>query len=230
MPIKILSWNIWIDNHFAEVKDFLQHADADILGLQEVRDDDPTRDTIKFLVSMGYSYVFAPITMSWDGKTWSFGPAIFTKHPIISKSTYFLTEKEDRRSLVQADIELGNRVVHIFCTHLTHTHQQNSGVQLQQAREVLAHIPGHDSILMGDFNAIPTSTTIRAVKETLVDADPNNLPTWSVYPEGCEDCNPQQIDIRLDYIFTTSDIKTNSYQVESSKGSDHLPISVVAKL
>lgn len=230
MPTKIVSWNIWIDSHFNEVKDFLQHADADILGLQEVRDDDPTRDTIKFLESMGYSYVFGPITMSWDGKTWSFGPAIFTKHPIVSKSTFVLTEKADRRSLVQADIKFGDRVVHVFSTHLTHTHQQDSDLQLEQAREVLAHVPAHDSILMGDFNAAPDSTTIQAVKETLVDADPNNLPTWSVYPEGCEACQPQKIDIRLDYIFTTKDIKTSSYQVESSKGSDHLPISVITEL
>jgi endonuclease/exonuclease/phosphatase family metal-dependent hydrolase len=141
-----------------------------------------------------------------------------------------LTENDDRRALVQANIKINDQIVHVFSTHLSHTHQQNSVIQLQQASEVLAHIPDNSSILMGDFNAIPSSTTIEKVKEVLVDTDTHNLPTWSVYPEGCVECNPQKIDIRLDYIFTTKDITTNSYKVESSKGSDHLPISAVVEL
>lgn len=230
MQAKVLSWNIWTDNHFDEIKDFLQQSDADIIGLQEVRDDDPSRDTVKFLGKLGFNYVFTPITKNWDGKNWSFGPSIFTKHQIVSKNEFMLTEKEDSRALVQADIKINNRVIHVFCTHLSHTHQKDSDIQLQQAQEILTHIPGRDSILMGDFNAVPASTTIKRVKEVLIDADLNNLPTWSVYPEGCESCNPQKIDIRLDYIFTTNDIKTNSYKVERSMGSDHLPISVIAEL
>ena len=83
---------------------------------------------------------------------------------------------------------------------------------------------------MGDFNATSDSKTILKVKESFIDVDSNNEPTWSVYPEGCVTCNPQKIDIRLDYIFTTKDIKTHSYRVEDSKGSDHLPISVMAEL
>lgn len=230
MQVKILSWNIWVDNHFNQIKDFLQKSDADIIGLQEVMENDPSRDIVKYLERIGFNYVFTPITKNWDGEIWSFGPAIFTKHQIVSRNKFMLTEKEDSRALVQADIKINNRVVHVFCTHLTHTHQKNSDLQLQQAKELLAHIPDKNSLLMGDFNALPDSKTIAKVKEVLIDADINNGPTWSVYPEGCQTCNPQKIDTRLDYIFTTKDIKTNSYKVESSKGSDHLPISVIAEL
>lgn len=230
MQAKILSWNIWVDNHFDQIKNFLEQSDADIIGLQEVRDDDPSRDTVKFLEKLGFNYVFTPLTKNWDGKNWSFGPAIFTKHQIVSRNKFMLTEKEDSRVLVQADIKINNRIVHVFCTHLTHTHQKNSDLQLRQAEELLTHIPDKNSILMGDFNAIPDSKTITEVKEVLFNADVHNQPTWSVYPEGCPTCNPQKIDIRLDYIFTTNDIKTDSYKVENSKGSDHLPISVIAEL
>ena len=83
---------------------------------------------------------------------------------------------------------------------------------------------------MGDFNATPESETIRKMSEVLVDTDPTSAPTWSVYPAGCLVCNPQAIDTRLDYIFTTPDIKTSSFKVEQSKGSDHLPISVIAEI
>lgn len=230
MQTKILSWNIWVDNHFDQIENFLQKSDTDIIGLQEVRDDDPSRDVVKFLEKIGFNYVFTPITKNWNGKIWSFGPAIFTKHQIISKSKFILTEKEDSRALVQADIKISDRVVHVFCTHLTHTHQKDSDLQLQQVKELLAHIPNKNAILMGDFNALPDSETITKVKDVLKDVDINNKPTWSVYPEGCPTCNPQKIDSRLDYIFTTKDIKTNTYKVENSKGSDHLPISVIAEL
>ncbi|MDZ4226986.1 MAG: hypothetical protein U1D26_00745, partial [Patescibacteria group bacterium] len=67
---------------------------------------------------------------------------------------------------------------------------------------------------------------IKRMGKALKDTDPSHAPTWSVYPEGCKVCNPQAIDVRLDYIFASRDLKTHSPKVESSKASDHLPISV----
>lgn len=229
MTVKILSWNIWIDSYFDQVKDFLKKSDADIIGLQEVREDDPSREIIKYLEELGFNHAFAPIAKTWGGKVWNDGPAIFTKHKIISTKKYTLS-KDDNRAAVQADIKIGDKLVHVFSTHLTHTHQKDSDIQMQQVGELLSHVPGEMSILMGDFNATSDSKTILKVKESFIDVDSNNEPTWSVYPEGCVTCNPQKIDIRLDYIFTTKDIKTHSYRVEDSKGSDHLPISVMAEL
>lgn len=229
MQIKILSWNIWIDSHPEQIKEFLRNSDAEIVGLQEVTEDDPSRETIKYLNSLGYKHVFAPVSKTWGGKVYNDGPAIFTKHEIVSTNKFVLA-KVDGRALVQANIKIGDKLIHAFSTHLPHTHQKDSPIQLQQVEELLKHIPIEGSVLMGDFNAIPESPTIQKVKEKLVDTDLTNQPTWSVYPEGCITCNPQKIDIRLDYIFTTKDINTKSYKVEDSKGSDHLPISVIAEL
>lgn len=67
MLVKILSWNIWIDSHLEQVKEFLKNSNADIIGLQEVREDDPSRETIKYLNSLGYQHVFAPIAKTWGG-------------------------------------------------------------------------------------------------------------------------------------------------------------------
>ncbi|HEX8965089.1 MAG TPA: endonuclease/exonuclease/phosphatase family protein [Patescibacteria group bacterium] len=225
MKIKILSWNIWIECDFKQIKRFLKTSNANIIALQEVNENDSVRETIKFLDSLGYQYVFAPIAEEWEGKMWNYGPAIFTKYKIISSKKYILSE-ENKRIAIQADIKISNKILHVFNTHLVHTHQQYSIVQMQQVEELLRHIPHERSVLMGDFNAIPESRTMQKVKTILLDADPNNEPTWSVYSQGCRICNPQKIDVRLDYIFTTKDIKTYSYKVENSKGSDHLPISV----
>lgn len=226
MQVKVLSWNIWVNNNFELVKDFLAKFDADIIGLQEVSGNDESRDTVSFLKELGYQGMFFPQVRPWAGNGRSDGPAIFSKYPIIASNKYVLSEKFGVGA-VQADIKLGQQIVHFFSTHLSHTHQHESSDQMAQISILLKNIAGESSVLMGDFNAIPTGRTIRKIKEKLVDTDPHNSPTWSMYPDGCEVCKPQKINIRLDYIFTSKGIQTHSYKVEYSKGSDHLPISLI---
>lgn len=55
MILKIFSWNIWIDGYFDQVSGFLKKSNADIIGLQEVKGNDPRRDTIGFLNKLGYT-------------------------------------------------------------------------------------------------------------------------------------------------------------------------------
>lgn len=224
MKLKILSWNIWIDCNFEQVKKFLKSSNADIIGLQEVLDNDPKRDVIKFFNKQGYNYVYAPIKKVWGSRTWSDGPAIFTKHKIIKSETYVLS-KEEARAAARADIQIDGKILHVFVTHLVHTHQIQSANQDEQADNLIKLLPKENTIVIGDFNATPDSSVITQMRKTLTDSDPKSLPTWSVYPQGCPTCNPQDINIRLDYIFLTRDIKFLSSKVEFSKASDHLPVS-----
>ena len=229
MKLKILSWNIWVDGHFDKIKDFLRTADADIIGLQEVKDDDPERDVIGFLTGLGYQHVFARTEQIWDGKVYRHGPAIFSKFPI-ARSERYLVDEKDQRAAACADVDVNGTILHIFSTHLVHTHQKPSEKQEAQASRLLEKVPAEHSIVMGDFNATPESKAIQKMKEVLVDTDPTSAPTWSVYPEGCEKCNPQVINTRLDYIFVSEDLKTHSFKVEESKGSDHVPISILVEV
>ena len=91
MQVKILSWNIWIDSYFDQIKEFLKSSQADVIGLQEVREDDPSRETIKYLNSLGYQQVFAPTEKDWGEKVWSDGPAVFTNYDIASSKKYILS-------------------------------------------------------------------------------------------------------------------------------------------
>ena len=227
--IKVLSWNIWIDGHFDDIADFLKKTDADIIGLQEVKDNDPKLDVIGYLSELGYEYRFAPVEYSWDGQTYIFGPAVFSKYKIESSEIFNLHD-EHKRVAVRADIKVGDKVLHVFSTHLMHTHQQPSERQEAQVKNLIKAIPTDHSIVMGDFNATPESNAIQKMKEVLIDSDSNSLPTWSVYPAGCEDCNPQKIDTRLDYIFVTPDLRAHSFEVGESRASDHLPILVTVEL
>src|SRR5438045_3899372 len=123
MQLKILSWNIWINGYFDKVIEFLKTSQADIVGLQEVVDDDPKRDVIKEMTKLGFEYDFGFAEHSWGGKVYRDGPAIFSKYKIVSKKTHVLSQK-DKRVAVQADIEIGNKNIHVFNTHLVHNHQK----------------------------------------------------------------------------------------------------------
>lgn len=229
MKLKVLSWNIWIDGYFGQAADFLKMSQADIIGLQEVVNDDPNRNVFKILEGIGYESAFGYAEHSWGGKVYKDGPVIFSKYKIVKRGTHTLSEK-DPRAAVQADIVAGHKILHVLSTHLLHTHQKDSEEQNIQARNLIGILPKQRTILMGDFNATPESYTIKKMRGVLVDTDPNSKPTWSNYPEGCLVCKPKKIDTRLDYIFTTKDIKPIDFKVENSKASDHLPISTVLEI
>ncbi|OGM19981.1 hypothetical protein A2955_02195 [Candidatus Woesebacteria bacterium RIFCSPLOWO2_01_FULL_37_19] len=229
MKLKILSWNIWIDGDFDGITSFIKQSKADVIGLQEVKDNDPERKIINYLQKLGYEYVFAPVLKIWGGKEYKDGPAVFSKYPIKNDKKYILTENESR-AVAQADIQIKYKLLHVFSTHLSHTHQKPSEIQDEQARNLIKLIPEKNSILMGDFNALPESNTIKIVERYMTNVDEKNQPTWSVYEKGCETCRIKEIIHRLDYIFISKNLQAENYNVESSRASDHLPISVTVEL
>jgi endonuclease/exonuclease/phosphatase family metal-dependent hydrolase len=164
-----------------------------------------------------------------SGETEELGNAIFSKYPIVNSRAHKLSE-EHARLAVQADIDISGTILHVFCTHLKHTHQKPMDVQNLQAKNLIKALPSDHVIVMGDFNATPESEPVKMLGAVLSNTDKVLGPTWSVYPEGCSVCKPQALDTRLDYIFTSKDIKTSSFKIENSKGSDHLPLSVQVEL
>lgn len=229
MKIKVLSWNIWINGYFDEIAGFIKDSNADIVCLQEIKDNDPECDVISYLEKLGYSYAFASTLQTWAGEKHKHGSAVFSKYVIKNSKTYMLSE-ENTRVAVRADINISTQTLHVFSAHLIHTHQKPSEIQEEQARTLIELLPNKKTILAGDFNATPESKAIGLLKGVLVDADKTSSPTWSVYKAGCELCNLDKITTRLDYIFTTKDIKSRSFEVGRSRGSDHLPISVVVEI
>lgn len=224
--MKILSWNIWVDCNFDQLKEFLQTSNADVMGLQEVKNDDPERNVISYLTGLGYKHFFARTEQVWDGKVYRHGPAIFSKFPIVHSEKIQLAEGDDERAAAYAQIDVNGNLLHIFSTHLIHTHQEPSSQQEAQTEKLIEKLPKENVIVMGDFNATSESESIQKMMKQLVDTNTEATPTWSVHPEGCHKCNPQVVDTRLDYIFVSKDLKVHSFEVGASKASDHLPISI----
>ncbi|MDO8667929.1 MAG: endonuclease/exonuclease/phosphatase family protein [bacterium] len=227
MRLKILSWNIWVDGKFDQIAGFLKTAKADIIGLQEVEVNDLQLDIIGFLKSLGYEYVFAPVRKVFGEEIWNDGPAIFSKYKMIDTKTYLLSET-DGRAAIKADIKIENKILHVFCTHLKHTHQQPSELQELQIKTLIKVLPKEKTIVMGDFNAMPDSAAIKAMTKIMIDSDPTSTPTINAPLFDCSGCDMSNVaDIRLDYIFASKDIKANSFKVHGAVSSDHLPISAI---
>src|SRR3989338_863851 len=227
MTLKILSWNILYDGDFEKISKFLSEFNADIVGLGEVVPDDPTRDTIDFMRKLGYQHILAPVlTIQKDGRTMS--NALFSKYPIVKSKIHSLPDtKTDRRNAIQADIDVKGKIIYVFMTPLLHTHQKPDPIQEAQIESLLKILPKEKTIVMGDFNATPDSIAIKKMRENFSDTELKPVPTLDPNLFDCPNCDVQTIPhTRLDYIFTSQDIKTNSFEVHKSMGSDHLPISV----
>ncbi len=239
MKLKIISWNIWCGTHLDEVIAFLKSAKADIIALQEAAEDE--RGNIADIIAkeLGHECVhaiemkiplrFLPGYKSDDQGSKKFGPAILSKYKIIRSQKHELSSaKNFRRLIVGADIKVGSEILSVFSIHLKHTHQRPSALQDLEAENLLKILPTQKVIVMGDFNSLPGSSVVKKMSRILQDAESSaDTPTWSVYKEGCTGCLVERVKYKLDYIFASRDIKIDSFRVDDSKGSDHLPITAV---
>lgn len=227
LQLKALSWNIWCDGHFNDIKTLLQQKNADIVCLQEVLPESTDIPIIAYMQSLGYQYTSGHSTMlNWKQETpQPLHNAVFSKYPIVHSAVHQLSQ-EHSRSAVQATIAAGFTMLDVFSVHLWHTHQKPNPIQEEQARNLLTAVPTQNALVMGDFNATPDSATIKIITEKLKNTDPTNAPTWSMYDAGCTECAINGVKKRLDYIFTTPDVLTHSPTVLQSTGSDHLPVVV----
>lgn len=242
MKLKFLSWNIWCGTYLDGVIEFLKTADADIVALQEVVEDDRGNITEIIAKQLGYQCVyvidmrmplrFLPGQKSDDKRKIKFGDAILSKYKIKDSKIFELaTVKDVKRLTIGADIEVGNKTLHVFSVHLKHTHQTPSEVQDLEAENLLKIVPRENVVVMGDFNASYGSNAIKKMTEALVDTEiGEETPTWSVYENGCTGCRVESLQYKLDYIFMSHDLKSDSFKVHDSKSSDHLPVSATIEI
>lgn len=239
MKVKVLCWNIWCGAYLDEVIDFLLSSDADIIALQEACIDG--RGNIAEIIAkkLGYEYMDAigmdmPVKFlhgfsNEDTNVIKFGTAILTKHKIVENNMVKITDMSNRL-ISEAKIDINGSIIDVFSVHLNHTHQTQSELQDTQAKN-LAQLANKDhTIVMGDFNSLPDSSVVKEMSSVLNDSDKESKPTWCMYKDGCSVCMVDEIKYKLDYIFTSNDIKAESFEVHNSKASDHLPISAIIEI
>lgn len=243
MQISVLQWNVWYKEDIHNIGKFLLENPADIICLQELTRGDQQQseaDTVAYIANkLGYAYHYKDIR--FDDNPWTQANAIFTKFPIVRTSSEWINEPtgtghydDEYRAYVEATLQVGDREITVGTTHMSYTTGFVQTVRKQQEADKLATIVKSKSdnyIFAGDLNAAPSSSTISKLLDSLKNAGPKlSQNTWTTKPFSYDGFSETGLNWRLDYIFTTDDIKVISSDIIETKYSDHLPIYACFRL
>lgn len=148
--IKSLNMGEGLDSFTKEMSSLF----VDVVCLQEVDQNASRSHRLDMVKSMaqaaGYPYYyFFPSMWMVDGY---YGLGILSRYPLIKVSSMRLPNgwMSEPRILVQADILIGDRVLHIYNTHVSYKDRE---MRKKQVAFIGEYLKGKkDTILMGDFN------------------------------------------------------------------------------
>jgi len=243
MRLKVASWNIFGGRDVPGVIKCLKELDADIIGLQEVLadEDGSSNDAQAIAEALGYSWLYAPtelltpsasyvLSQLGIGKNKWWGNALVSRYPMSGKQIHVLSQ-EHKRTALEATVAVGGTSLRAFSTHLVYGGGRTAAVREAQAERLLAFVPSTAAIVMGDFNATPESDAVRKMSSVMTQTE-SNLARYTIgrHPELYHAADGATDKQRLDYIFTTRDLRALESGVVDSDASDHIPIFALVEL
>lgn len=233
MEIRVLSWNIWQGKRREEVLAYLGEQNADIVGLQEVPSQTDHNLAGDIADSLEYHYAYYPSIATTDNT--GRGNAVLSRYPIVRRMCHFLSPSvaydgsptTEPRIAVQVDLSIDGSIITVLSTHLSYTAHFGPSTVAALQTDTLMRLTRNKAklILMGDFNALPDSDTVRAISSVLKHTDSAlSVPTWTMYPHEYLNHRETRLHDRIDYIFTSRDTSVRAFEVGMSKGASHLPI------
>ena len=237
MNFSVLQWNIWFKEKIEEIAEYLVHNKADIICLQELSIDNPEQsvhNAVTYIAEkLGYEYAFQKITFEDDSM--KLANAIFSRYPIKKSRSVWINEPtgtghydDEYRAYVETAIQINGKLLTVGTVHMSYTNAfMPTPRKLKETQKLLNHTKRHHSkyILTGDFNAMPDSVVLQNISKQFVNAGPNDTQkSWTTKPFSYDGFKANTLDWRLDYIFTTPDVKTMSSEIVQTNLSDHLPI------
>ncbi|MGI5289003.1 endonuclease/exonuclease/phosphatase family protein [Nonomuraea polychroma] len=209
------------------VADVIRTGEADIVGLQEVdrhwSERSEFADQASWLAERLHMHVVYGANLDLDPLTpgaprRQYGTAILSRYPILDWDNTLLPRYEghEQRGLLRARIQVRGVPVQVFNTHLQHN---DANERLEQVRAIQPLVAREEPVVLaGDLNARPDAPEIRALSETLTDA-------WPRAGQGDGYTYPATgPNARIDYVFTSPDVRVESAAVVQSDASDHLPL------
>lgn len=245
MKLSVLQWNVLYKEKSENILQLIREIDADIVCLQELTQDsdiNPKIDIPGHIAALGYnSHYFITLTE----KDFAMGNGIFSKYPIASKATEYTHRGKDLknydnayadepRAYIEIQIEVNGQPLSIGTAHLSYSSKfVPSPLRQKEDAKFISLVSNHDKrfLFTGDFNAIPESKLIQALAKKFQHAGPNfSHKTWTTEPFSYDGFTANTLDWRLDYIFTTPDIKVLDSKIIQTKYSDHLPVLVTIEV
>lgn len=220
-----------------KVGSVIRNASADIIGLNEVRGNGADGYTARasaytaqaeFLANyLGFHCYFG--RSCYIGRSNPYGNAILSRYPIIEARVIPIPDLADPRdmrnyeprSITRCVIEIpadenSKLNIAVYISHFG-LHEREAEVAVSTIKGILKdeELP---FVLMGDFNLTPESTFMEYFYNELT-------PTDELMPENERCTFPSDApDSKIDYIFTSTDVKPVSANVIRAIASDHCPI------
>ncbi len=228
MKFKIMSYNVLhCENYITKKIDFdaftkvIKESDADIIGLNEIRGKGIipgyTAQAKALAERLGYHYYFARAI--FVGGTSPYGNALLSRYPIKNAETIMIPDPETRngthnyetRCVLKAEIDIEDGI-NVLVTHFG----LNPDEQVNAVKTVCDNLPSERCLLMGDFNVTPENPVLSEIRERMCDT------------AECFDCDKLSFpsdkpEIKIDYMFTSSDITVLSADIPEIVLSDHRP-------
>ncbi len=229
MQLKIVSWNIWGGRKLPEIIQCLSEANPDIIGLQEVlQDEGGANNSAKAIAdALGYTYIYETTTLLIPSishllekhgidKNMEWGNAILSRYPISNRNVHVLSG-DRKRTALEGTVTIEDKKLQVFSTHLVYAPAQPSHTQTTQMQNLLKVLPKENGLVMGDFNATPDDKIMEDMTGVMVNTEGDS----TKYTADGK---------KIDYIFSTMDIKILSSGTLDSQASDHLPIYAIIEI
>ena len=205
---------------FAVMAKAILDCGADIVGLNEMRDQGTHRDytpQVDTLSEMtGLPYFFFAKAIEFTGKG-PYGNGLLSRFPILEAESIPIPDPEPRkydgyyetRCVLKAKLAGGITV--LACHFGLNPDEQENAVAT-----ICQHLVDEKCILMGDFNVLPEDPVLDPIRARMKDtADLFSHPLLS-FPSDAP-------DRKIDYIFVSKDVEVLTADIPAIVASDHRP-------
>lgn len=229
MSIKIMSFNtqhclnyITRKIDFPRFTEVIRESGADIVGLNEMRGEgehpEYTAQTETLAESIGLYCCFAKaIDVRGDNP---YGNGLLSRYPIIFAETVKIPDPQPRkyegyyesRCILKAKIDTPEGVLTVLVTHF--------GLNPDEAENavttVIKNAERESCVIMGDFNLTPESAILEPLRAHYFD-------TAALFDGERLSFPSDKPDRKIDYIFTSRDVKVTTADIPPVVASDHRP-------
>ncbi len=239
VPIRLLQWNVWMEESVDRILEVLEDLNPDIACLQEVTAVPGDRPELLTRASaeLGLSGVFAPAhAIPIQDRLRVRGNAVIGKahHTSIPLTPFraftdgVLDDEHQGRAFASATFATDPPIT-ALSVHLSYVPEFAAPPwKLAEFDALCTEAEGRRGfVLAGDMNAAPDSPGIARLRKVLHDAGPDEaLPTWTTKPFDDGTFAETRLAWRLDHVLLSPDLRVVGAQIIDTDVSDHLPILV----
>jgi endonuclease/exonuclease/phosphatase family metal-dependent hydrolase len=174
--VRIATWNIWgrygpWEERLPVIRETLAGIDADIVGLQEVWEDDDRNQARWLAGALGYEGCVFAANLERDGAR--SGNAVLARWPLRRSEVLTLPreaggavdDEGEERLCVLGEVDGPRGPIQVYCAHLS-WRGDHGAIRQAQVRAICAFVReqrprSFPAVLVGDLNSVPNSDELR---------------------------------------------------------------------